>query len=443
MIKKILFYIIYFLSSTLPIAAIYFSSPVYASSVRFISMLLGATAFSLLNIQLVLSARPKFIERSFGLDRFYRFHSIMAPVAIVLAGMHQEIGKTIFSENLQTNFGEAAFGIFIFCAICALVLMTENMFSRFGFIRKVQVYFQKKEFGKYNVQLLLHNFNILAVLLLFVHVMLSSSARNPLVKTIYILYFSIAMGFYLYHKLIRPSFFSKRFLVERVTAESPSISTLELRPANGKNFTYDPGQFVFIKITDPAISKEEHPFSLTSQPANQQTITISVKKLGDWTEKVDEIKSGSTVSIDGPYGKFSPVNYDCSNGIVLIAGGIGITPMLGILRHFVKSDREQKIILFWSVKKTADLVYEKEFKRILAKMKNFSFIPVVSQDDFNGERGRISKEMIVKYIEVKAYDANKLQYFFCGPGSMWTVIEEILFAMKIKKKQMHRENFSL
>ena len=425
------------------ITAIYFSNPVYANFVRFIPMFLGATAFSLLNAQLVLIARPKLMEKTFGLDKFYYFHSIMAPVAIVLAGIHQEVEKTIFPENLQTNFGEAAFAIFVICSISAVVLMTENMFGKFKFIKKVQAYFKNKEFGKYNLQLLLHNFNVLAVLLLFIHVMLSSSAQDPLVKTIYILYFSIGMGFYLYHKLIRPSFFSKRFLVERVIAESPSVSTLELRPANGKNFAYDPGQFVFIKIADPAISKEEHPFSLTSQPANQKTITISIKKLGDWTKKVNEIKIGSTVLIDGPYGKFSPVNYDCHNGIVLIAGGIGITPMLSILRHFAQTDRKQKIILFWSVKTTADLIYDKEFKKLLAEMKNFTFVPVVSQANFSGENGHINKEMIEKYIEANAYDADKLHYFFCGPESMWTAIEEILLAMKIEKKQMHRENFSL
>lgn len=443
MIKKILFYTIYFLSPVLLIVAIYFSNPVYTNFVRFIPMFLGATAFSLLNAQLVLSARPKLLERSLGLDKLYRFHSIMAPVAIVLAGIHQEIEKSIFPENLQTNFGEAAFVVFMICAICAVVLMAENMFRKFKFLKKVQAYFEKKEFGKYNVQLLFHNLNVFAVLLLFVHVMLSSSARDPLVKTIYILYFSIGMGFYLYHKLIRPSFFSKRFFVEGVITESPSISTLELRPANGKNFAYDPGQFVYVKIDDPAISKEEHPFSLTSHPANQKTITMSIKKSGDWTEKVSKIKVGSTVLIDGPYGKFSPVNYDCHDGIVLIAGGIGITPMLSILRHFAQSDREQKIILFWNVKTTADLIYDKEFKQLLATMKNFTFVPVVSQANFSGESGHINREMIEKYIEANAYDARKLQYFFCGPESMWAAIEEILFAMKIEKKQMHRENFSL
>ena len=443
MFKKFLFYTIYFLNPLLLVIVVYISSPVYTNVARFIPMFFGVTAFCLLNAQLVLSTRPKLLEKSLGLDKLYRFHSIMAPVAIVLAGIHQEIEPSIFPENLQTNFGKAALVIFVICAAFAFVLMTQNMLPKLSFIKNIQAYFKNKEFGKYNVQLLLHNFNVLAISLLFVHVMLSSSAQDPLVRTFYTLYFTVGIGFYLYHKIIRPSLFNKRFLVEKITAESASIVNLELRPVNGKNIAYDPGQFVFVKIADTVISGEEHPFSLTSQPANKKNITISIKKLGDWTSKVNQIKKESIVSIDGPYGKFSPVNYDCSNGIALIAGGIGIAPMLSILRHFAQSDREQKIILLWSVKTTEDFIYKKEFNKLLTEMKNFSFVPIVSHGNFDGERGRINKEILEKYIEENAYEADKLQYFYCGPEAMWRTVEEILSAMNIAKKQIHRESFSL
>ena len=76
-------------------------------------------------------------------------------------------------------------------------------------------------------------------------------------------------------------------------------------------------------------------------------------------------------------------------------------------------------------------------------MTNFTFVPVVSRSEFEGERGHINQEIIYKYIQRQAYDANKLHYFFCGPEPMWLSIEHDLLDMGIKKKQIHQENFSL
>jgi len=440
------FCIIYFLSPLVLIASIYFSNPLYfgaADFFRLITMIFGATAFTLLNMQLVLSARPKLIEKSFGLDKLYRFHGIMALVAILLAGIHQQFMEGIFRENLQTNFGSAALAVFFICAVLALVLMTNALVQKFKQIENVKVFFKNKKFGQYNIQVLLHNLNVVAVCFLFVHVMLSFSAQNPLVKVLYILYFGVAMGFYLYHKLIRPIFFTKKFQVDKVILESASMTTLELHPVNGKIFSYKPGQFAFIRLKDSAISAEEHPFSLTSEPDNEKTISMTIKKLGDWTEKVSEVQPGSMAMVDGPYGKFSPLNYDCSEGLVLVAGGVGITPMLSIIRYFEKHDRNQKIILFWGIKNNGDFICGNEFKRWLKEMKNFTFIPVVSEGGFSGETGHINRKIMERYLQKSAYKIDRCQYFFCGPRPMRGSIEKILLEMGVSKQRFHFENFSL
>ena len=153
--KKVVFLLLYFLSPVLPILSIYASNPGYYGASGFVPMVLGAAAFTWLNAQLILSARPKFIESSFGLDQFYRFHSLMAVVAIAIA---------------------------------------------------------------------------------FAHKLLKS-----LVKSIFILYFGVAIGSYLYHKVIHRYFLSKRFVIELVTQESPAKWSLTLRPESGIIFPYQPG----------------------------------------------------------------------------------------------------------------------------------------------------------------------------------------------------------
>jgi len=72
-------------------------------------------------------------------------------------------------------------------------------------------------------QKILHNIMVAAVILVFIHVMLSSSAKNTFVMAVYIAYFGAAMGFYLYHKVILRYFLSHKFVVESVTEDSATM----------------------------------------------------------------------------------------------------------------------------------------------------------------------------------------------------------------------------
>jgi predicted ferric reductase len=441
---KKLFLFLYFLSPLLPIVLIYTSNPGYYSSSGFIPMVLGATAFTWLNAQLILSARPKLIESVFGLDRLFRFHSLIAVIAIVIAFIHKLLQSRIFPESFQTQLGDVAITIFIVTAAMALVFMIDTLVKIVKPLRLVRLAAKKIYIGKYNVQKLLHVLNVAAVVIIFFHVMLTYSAQNPFVRGVYILYFGIAIGFFLYHKVIRRCFLDKKFIIERVTRESPTMWTLTLRPENGTMFAYKPGQFGFIRVFSKNISAEEHPFSISSQPSNKEFLTITIKNLGDWTTHAGDIKSGSKATLDAPYGRFSPLLYNCENGIVLIAGGVGITPMLSIIRYFYQNNINKKLMLVWGMNDRNDLICKDEMEKLQIEMKNFTFIPVMSRDkDFIGEQGYITTEKIEKFVTENGYELQNSQYFICGPAAMQTNILKGLYKVGIKSHNVHYENFSL
>jgi len=140
----------------------------------------------------------------------------------------------------------------------------------------------------------------------------------------------------------------------------------------------------------------------------------------------------------------SPVLYSCDDGIVLIAGGVGITPMLSILRYYSETKKDQKIMLIWGLKKHTDMICEDDFISYQKVMPNFSFIPVLSSDpDFSGEKGHITPDLMQRKIDENGLAISKLHFFFCGPPLMWPGISESLTAMQIKQCMIHRENFSL
>lgn len=442
--KKVFFLIFYFLLPVLLIAAIFSSNPGYYGSSGFVPMILGATAYTLLNLQLILSARPKLIEQYFGLDRIYRFHGLVAIVAILAAFIHKLLEGGIFPESFQTRLGDLAVGIFIFGAVLSLIFMVDTLTRHFKPFRLIRKYFSTWKFTGYNGQLVLHNVNVAAVVLIFIHVMLSYSAQNVLVRSLYILYFGAAIAFYLYHKIIRRYFLSKRFTIENVIHESDSMTTLVLRPETGSVFHYLPGQFGFLRLQDRSVSQEEHPFSFSSQPLNRESLTVTVKNLGDWTAGVQAVEKGSKALLDAPYGRFSPVLYQCNKGIVLIAGGVGITPILSILRYYFEVDKERKIILFWGANQRRELICPDEFSVFQKEMKNFTFVPVLANDpDFVGEKGYITKDLIQQKIKESGLRLSEPHFFFCGPAPMWTSVRNSLKAMKIEGRMIHYENFSL
>jgi predicted ferric reductase len=443
MFKKVLFLAAYFLAPVLLIAAIYASNPGYYGSSGFLPMVLGATAYTLLNAQLILSARPKWAEAYFGLDRFYRFHGLAAIFAITAAFAHKLLEGRIFPESLQTNLGDLAVALFIGAAVLALLFMADTPSRLLPPLRRLRALLTRLKIGKYNVQIVLHNVNVAAVALVFVHVMLTSSARNPLAAALYILYFGASMGFYLYHRAARPYFGGKRMIVEEVIEESPSMTTLVLRPQSGTVFPYLPGQFGFLRVSPHRIFSEEHPFSISSQPFDRERLTMTIKNLGDWTSGVRKIQTGSKATLDAPYGRFSPRLFDCRDGMVLIAGGVGITPMLSILRYYAQADPSRKIVLLWGVSRRDELIRLPELRQMQSSMQRFTFVPVANDPDFEGQKGYITQQVIERTLAAQGYDRQKLHYFFCGPAPMWVSVRTSLKGMRIKSGRIHTERFAL
>lgn len=443
--KKLLFFILYFLSPVLPIAAIYLSNPgYYSTAAGLVPMLLGTTAFTWLNAQLVISARPKLLESAFGLDRIFRFHSLMPLIAIAAAFVHKLLRESVFGESFKTQLGDAAIVIFIVVSVLGLVFLIDTLIRNIKPLKVVRDFLNKLYIGKYNIQKLMHNLVVVAVVLVFIHVMLSYSAKNTFVKSVYIAYFAIAMAFYLYHKVVMRYFLSHKFIVDSVTEDSSSMRTLTLRPVKGKVFKYLPGQFGFIRIIGDGISGEEHPFSIASEPTNKDTISMTIKNLGDWTSDVLHVKPGSKARVSGPYGRFSPLLYKSDKTVVLIAGGVGITPMLSILRYFYKNDKDRKVMLFWGVNSKAELINADEFSAFMREMKNFKFIPVIAREpDYEGEKGYITHEVIERIIQANDCTMQDAQYYICGPAIMQSKVIKGLKSKKISSRHIHFESFSL
>ena len=95
---------------------------------------------------------------------------------------------------------------------------------------------------------------------------------------------------------------------------------------------FEAGQFAWLKFGGSPFVFEEHPFTIASTATEPWRKEFTIKALGDFTELMSAMRPGRRVYLDGPHGRFTFAHVAGGDGFVFLAGGVGITPMLSMLR---------------------------------------------------------------------------------------------------------------
>lgn len=184
--------------------------------------------------------------------------------------------------------------------------------------------------------------------------------------------FTIAAGgifLFMLDRFLR--FCQSRRTVDIISATCLPCGTIELILSKPANLHYNALSFVFIQVRELSWL-QWHPFSVSSSPLDgKYHVSVLIKVLGKWTEKlrglitnnplVTSKKHSLTASIEGPYGHESPYHLMKFENLILVAGGIGISPFLAILNDILHCIKERKpclprnILVVWAVKKSNEL----------------------------------------------------------------------------------------
>jgi predicted ferric reductase len=443
--QRLLWLALYFLIPTIPIGLI-FNSPLARldDDLYRLSVVSGALAFVWLVNQMVLSARPKFIEQHFGMDRLYRFHAVMAGVSVVLVLIHRQTKLALTGFTPTYAFPAAA--LFILAVLLATVFMIDSPLRRISFVRSL-VKFSREKLGLgFNRVVLFHNLTVFASVLMALHVIATSAALVYLpIRIFYWVYFALGLGFYIYHKFIRPWWLGRKaYQIESVTPELENIRTLKLiPPADQGVFKYEPGQFAFITILGGDVAREEHPFTISSSPADPSAITFTIKELGDFSSNLGKVQPGDKVRVDAPYGYFSYLNYPPRRPLGLIAGGIGITPMLSMLRTLRVSEPDRRVSFLWGVNQPEELFCQDELAAMAAEMPNFTWHPVIAfNETWPGEKGFVDREKIERLMLNGQGDGAELDFYVCGPQVMMKLVIGHLRDLGVPAGRIRSEKFA-
>lgn len=219
--------------------------------------------------------------------------------------------------------------------------------------------------------------------------------------------------------------------------------TMEFQFEKPEGFTFKPGQYADYTLNNPAETDAEGDIRTFSLGAPYENHIIFTTRMRDTAFKrnLKKMEIGTEVILDGSYGSFTLHN-NVKIPAVFLSGGIGITPMRSIILQATKDKTAHKIFLFYANKTPKDAAYLDELMDAQNKNPNFKLIPSMTElkdsDDWKGETGFFTKEMMEKYVG----DLSLPIYYISGPPEMVTSIRKTLNEAGIDDDNIRTEEFS-
>lgn len=381
-----------------------------------IGALLG---FILFGIQFVLSTKPKFIEEYFGYDKMIGLHRQIGVVALILVLFHG-------LSALQVALGRDQTGLLL--GIVAIFLFIFTLL----FILAFQIFRIKYEYWE-----VIHQLNYVIFPMAYIHsIILGSSIRSSLFwQVVWVILGLMFLGMIIYKSVNAYRVRRHTYRVERVIQETPNIWTVQFKP----HLThFEPGQFMILRLILNGAVSEPHPFTIASSPT-QDTLAVSIKSAGDFTAKISQVKPGDYAYIDAPYGRFSFLNFPKAEKSVFIAGGIGITPFISMLRYMRDKGINNDVLLLWGNRNPQDIAFRGEMDQLGKQLSRLQVVHVLSESaGWDGETGFITAGLIQKY----GGDLKEKEFFLCGPPIMMKLVLRELKTLNVPQTRIHFERFS-
>ncbi len=407
------------LFTLLPVVVWLFSAP-FLVNFTSLGKVFGLMGMALFSINIILSARWRFLERVFrGQNQVYLKHHIIGGIALILLLFHPIFLTLNYSPNraIKLILGQSQSGVI--WGTLALFLMMILLVLTF-YLRP-----------RYDLWKFTHKFLGAAYFFAVLHTQLISSdiSINIFLKIYYLVVSILALISFVSHSLLSRYVVKRlRYQVVRIKELTSDIIEISLKPTIDK-LVFDPGQFIYISFLDETIGKEQHPFSIASPPSGD-AIQLVIRKRGDYTVNLSKLKTGTKALIEGPYGRFSYV-FSRLNHQIWIAGGIGITPFLSMIRELGKNSQKFSITLFYSAKDQDKAVYLPELKTY--KSLAFHLVPTFTS---------VGKRLSIFDIE-SSLGLNGKEFFICGPTEMMTSLKKDLIKKGVKSDLIHTEEFDL
>lgn len=399
---------------------------------------LGMTAFAILLVEFVLSGRFRSISGRIGMDVTMRFHQLVARAALVFVLVHPFLYGTGFlgtplpwdpTGQLTLGLDGAALitGILAWIALPCFVLMS---------------IFRDQLPYRYETWRALHAGGAVVIAAMVTHHTLEAGrySADPLLAGFWVLLLAGAGASLVWTYLVAPLGEAGRpYAVTAVRKIALKTWELTLRPDGDEALEFAAGQFAWLNLGHSPFSIAENPFSISSPPTERPEVRFVIKEAGDLTGRIGAVAPGTVAYLDGPHGNLTLEGREAA-GIALIAGGVGIAPLLSIARQLAATADPRPVTLLYGNRVEEQIVYREELGQLAAR-DGWEVIHVLAapRPDWRGRIGQLDRDTV---SEIFAFDgARDWLYVLCGPPAMLEGVEAALAARGVPPSQIIAEQF--
>jgi len=398
------------------------------------AMGLGFGALALMGGQFLLTARFRRATSPFGIDVVYQFHRWLAVGGIGLLVAHYLILRIRYPTTLlpwvpgsapwYMTAGRAA--LFLF-----LVLVVSSLWRKALHI----------EYDRWRVAHAL--MAIVAVSLALLHVRgvgyYTGVVWN---RTLIDLFVGTLVAVVVHVRVVKPILTAARpYRVTAIRPERGDAWTLSMEPQGHAGMRFLPGQFGWLSLGRSPWRAGEHPFSFSSAPAESGGVDVTVKALGDFTRGISSTEAGTVAYVDGPHGSFSVDLYPDAPGFFFLAGGIGIAPIMSMLRALAERGETRPVWLVYGNRRADRATFLEEIDALREHL-DLRFTHVVQEppEGWDGEVGLPGAELIAGVL---AEAPAGIHCFLCGPVPMSRMAQRALRHLGIPMRRVHFELFEM
>lgn len=396
-------------------------------------------ATNLLLVQILLISRAPLLERVYGLDKITRTHKRLGKPILYLLILHFVSSMVAYGLRNNLNFFEELgnmMGEFvsIVAAVISLLLFILIVISSLNAARRR---------ASYEVWYLIHITAYVAILLAIPHQLDLGSeiVGHPIGRMYWLsLYFFTAYNL-VWYRILSPLVRSAagNFKVSRAVPEKNNTTSVYVSGRNLDSLKASAGQFFMFRVLTWKQWWRPHPFSVSAKPTADY-IRFTIGNRGDDTALIQNIKPGTRVILEGPYGVFTEV-VRTQPKVLLMAAGIGVAPIRALVASMAAKPGDVNVL--YRVRDVNDAALLEELQEICDTR---GFTLKISDGPTAKERASLSREQLEQrerdaILEI-APDVAQNDVFICGPIPWSRSVEKTLYKLGVPKESIHSEEFA-